>query len=166
MKKLVKQLVVPGMLFEELGFTYVGPMDGHDVALMQTVFRDGLRRKGPVLIHVITQKGKGYGPSEANPEFYHGTGPLRDSEASEPVPSYSQVFGRETGFLAKKNDKMVAITAAMPDGTGLSQFKELYGQRFFDVGIAEQHAVTLAAGLAAGDCGPWWPSILRSCSVL
>ncbi|MGI6567880.1 MAG: 1-deoxy-D-xylulose-5-phosphate synthase [Limnochordia bacterium] len=154
MKKLVKQLVVPGMLFEELGFTYVGPVDGHDVALMQTVFRDGLRRKGPVLIHVITQKGKGYGPSEANPEFYHGTGPLRDSEAGEPVPSYSQVFGREMVSLAKKNDRLVAITAAMPDGTGLSQFKELYPQRFFDVGIAEQHAVTLAAGLAAGGLRP------------
>ncbi len=154
MKRLVKQLVVPGILFEELGFTYVGPVDGHDVALMQTVFRDGLRRKGPVLVHVITQKGKGYGPSEANPVFYHGTGPLRSSENSKPVPSYSQVFGREMVSLAKKHDKLVAITAAMPDGTGLSEFKKLFPDRFFDVGIAEQHAVTLAAGLAAGGLRP------------
>ncbi|NLY53010.1 MAG: 1-deoxy-D-xylulose-5-phosphate synthase [Firmicutes bacterium] len=154
MKKLVKQLVVPGMLFEELGFTYVGPVDGHDVALMQTVFRDGLRRKGPVLVHVITQKGKGYGPSEANPVFYHGTGPLRGSEGGKPLPSYSQVFGREMVSLAKKHDNLVAITAAMPDGTGLSEFRKLYPDRFFDVGIAEQHAVTLAAGLAAGGLKP------------
>lgn len=155
MKKLVKQLVVPGMLFEELGFTYVGPIDGHDVALMQKVFRDGLRRKGPVLIHVITQKGKGYGPSEANPELYHGTGPLRASRADEDrVSSYSQVFGSKLTALAEKNDKIVAITAAMPDGTGLSQFQLRWPDRFYDVGIAEQHAVTLAAGLAAGGLRP------------
>jgi 1-deoxy-D-xylulose-5-phosphate synthase len=155
MKKLVKQLVVPGMLFEELGFTYVGPIDGHDVALMQKVFRDGLRRKEPVLIHVITQKGKGYGPSEANPELYHGTGPLETlKSAQSQLPSYSQVFGEKLSALAQENDKIVAVTAAMPDGTGLSQFKEHWPDRFFDVGIAEQHAVTLAAGLAAGGLRP------------
>lgn len=155
MKKLVKQLVVPGMLFEELGFTYVGPIDGHDVALMQKVFRDGLRRKEPVLIHVITQKGKGYGPSEANPELYHGTGPLETLRSTQsPLPSYSQVFGAKLTALAEENTRIVAITAAMPDGTGLGQFKEHWPDRFFDVGIAEQHAVTLAAGLAAGGLRP------------
>lgn len=155
MKKLVKQLVVPGMLFEELGFTYVGPIDGHDVALMQKVFRDGLRRKGPVLVHVITQKGKGYGPSEANPELYHGTGPLKASGvAAKCAPSYSQVFGSRLTALAEEDDKIVAITAAMPDGTGLSQFQQRWPDRFYDVGIAEQHAMTLAAGLAAGGLKP------------
>jgi len=154
MKKLVKQLVVPGMLFEELGFTYVGPVDGHDVALMQTVFRDGLRRKGPVLVHVITQKGKGYGPSEANPVFYHGTAPQQTADPGKEVPTYSQVFGAEMVSLAQKYDKLVAITAAMPDGTGLTEFRQRFPNRFFDVGIAEQHAVTLAAGLAAGGMKP------------
>ena len=155
MKKLVKQLVVPGMLFEELGFTYVGPVDGHDVALMQKVFREGLRRREPVLVHVITQKGKGYGPSEANPELYHGTGPLQVAPTTKPlVPSYSQVFGSKLIDLAEQNDRIVAISAAMPDGTGLSDFKNRWPERFYDVGIAEQHAVTLAAGLAAGGLKP------------
>lgn len=155
MKKLVKQLVVPGMLFEELGFTYVGPIDGHDVALMQKVFRDGLRRKGPVLVHVITQKGKGYGPSEANPELYHGTSPRRKaSNVKATTPSYNQVFGSKLIALAEHNEKLVAITAAMPDGTGLNRFRDRWPERFFDVGIAEQHAVTLAAGLAAGGLRP------------
>lgn len=154
-KKLVKQLVVPGMLFEELGFTYIGPVDGHDVGLLQRVFREALRRRGPVLVHVITQKGKGHGPSERNPVFYHGTAPNRDDGISlKHTPSYSEVFGSKLVSLAAEDDSIVAITAAMPDGTGLGEFGDRWPQRFFDVGIAEQHAVTLAGGLAAGGLKP------------
>ncbi len=154
-KRLVKQLVVPGMLFEELGFTYIGPVDGHDVAILQKVLREALRRRGPVLVHVITQKGKGHGPSEKNPVFYHGTPPAQGVSGNhQPVPSYSQVFGTKLMELAEEDDKIVAITAAMPDGTGLGPFRERWPARFFDVGIAEQHAVTLAGGLAAGGLKP------------
>lgn len=154
-KRLVKQLVVPGMLFEELGFTYIGPVDGHDVAVLQKVLKEALRRRGPVLVHVITQKGKGYGPSERNPVFYHGTAPAIATNGNhDHVPTYSQVFGDTLIRLAKEDKSVVAITAAMPDGTGLSRFKETFPTRFFDVGIAEQHAVTLAGGLAAGGLKP------------
>ena len=154
-KRLVKQLVVPGMLFEELGFTYIGPVDGHDVAILQKALREALRRRGPVLIHVITQKGKGHGPSEKNPVFYHGTAPAIATNGNHgAVSSYSRVFGDTLVKLAGEDEKIVAITAAMPDGTGLTRFKETFPNRFFDVGIAEQHAVTLAGGLAAGGLKP------------
>lgn len=155
-KRTIKQLFVPGLFFEELGFTYLGPIDGHDIGLLQNVLREAMRRQRPVLIHAITQKGRGYGPSEENPERYHGTNPpvFQSDKTTVELPSYSQVFGQGLIEQAEKNDRIVAITAAMPEGTGLGSFKERYPERFFDVAIAEQHAVTLAAGLAAGGLRP------------
>ncbi|NLK08247.1 MAG: 1-deoxy-D-xylulose-5-phosphate synthase [Firmicutes bacterium] len=154
-KRLVRQLVVPGVLFEELGFTYIGPVDGHDVDMLQKVLKEALRRKGPVLVHVITQKGKGHEASERNPVLYHGAPPAVQANGSRATaPTYSSVFGEALTKLAKEDDKITAITAAMPDGTGLGKFKEAFPERFFDVGIAEQHAVTLAGGLAAGGLKP------------
>lgn len=151
MKSSVKQLMVPGMLFEDMGIKYYGPIDGHDIKEMSKIFKKAQQSNGPVLIHVITKKGKGYEYAEKNPDKFHGVGPF-DSESGETVSkgsqSYSKVFGDTMVKLAEKNKKVVAITAAMPEGTGLSEFSAKYPERFFDVGIAEQHAVTMAAGLA------------------
>ncbi|MCL6451370.1 MAG: 1-deoxy-D-xylulose-5-phosphate synthase [Acetobacteraceae bacterium] len=157
-KASVKYLVVPGMLFEELGFTYMGPIDGHHLPSLISVLQAARKRGGPVLVHVITRKGKGYAPAEANPDRFHGTGPFdlatgRAKDADGP-PSYSEVFGRALVDLARSDPRVVAITAAMADGTGLSQFARLFPDRFFDVGIAEGHAVTFAAGLAAEGLRP------------
>ncbi len=150
-KDSFKYLVVPGMLFEELGFTYLGPINGHDIALTKTVLKRAQNSHGPVIVHVITRKGKGYGPAEENPDKFHGVGPFEIETGATPVQkgvSYTEVFGKTLCEIASTNDKVLAISAAMPTGTGLTQFKERFPARFFDVGIAEQHAVTMAAGLA------------------
>lgn len=157
-KDSLKFMLVPGMLFEELGFTYIGPIDGHQIAGMCEVLQMTKSMRGPVLIHVITQKGRGYSPAECNSDRFHGVGPFC-IESGESLqcgnrPSYTAVFGEELIRLAADDPNIVAITAAMPDGTGLTKFAEQYPQRFFDVGIAEQHAMTLAAGLAAGGKRP------------
>ncbi len=153
----VKGLVVPGLLFEELGFEYVGPVDGHRIeSLIETVntFKDF---PGPVLIHTITQKGKGYKPAEQNPGIFHGIGPF-NIETGEQIPSsrksYSEIFGNCLTELAKYDERIIAITAAMTEGTGLSEFVRSFPKRFYDVGIAEGHAVTFAAGLATQGLRP------------
>jgi 1-deoxy-D-xylulose-5-phosphate synthase len=152
-KGSLKYLVVPGMLFEELGFTYFGPIDGHNIWAMSQAFQDAKKRGGPVLVHVITKKGKGYPPAEKDPERFHGVGPfsIESGESiSEPdLPSYTQYFSKFMLRLGDEDPKVVGITAAMSDGTGLDKFAQAYPDRFIDVGIAEQNAVTLAAGLAA-----------------
>lgn len=148
----LKYLVVPGMFFEELGFTYLGPIDGHNLGVLITVLEQVRMAKGPVLVHVLTRKGMGYKPAEQNPDVYHGVGPF-DMVTGKPVRArrltYTEVFGRTLVELAAEDPRIVAITAAMPAGTGLVEFSRAYPDRFFDVGIAEQHAVTFAAGLAA-----------------
>ncbi|WP_041274822.1 1-deoxy-D-xylulose-5-phosphate synthase [Desulforamulus reducens] len=153
LKDSVKYLVVPGMLFEELGFTYLGPVDGHDTKAVLTMLQQAKAVSGPVLVHVITKKGKGYLPAEQNPDRYHGVGPF-DLETgtvvkSQGPPSYTEVFGETIVKLAKEDDRIIGITAAMPSGTGLNSFAKEFPKRYFDVGIAEQHAVTMAAGMAA-----------------
>ncbi|WP_338832789.1 1-deoxy-D-xylulose-5-phosphate synthase [Moorella humiferrea] len=158
LKDSFKYLVVPGMLFEELGFTYLGPIDGHNVALLKEVLQRARATRGPVLVHVITTKGKGYRPAEVNPGRFHGIGPF-DPETGEPLkkegpPTYTSVFGAEMVRQGEKNSQLVAITAAMPEGTGLMPFARRFPKRFFDVGIAEQHALTLAAGLSAAGFKP------------
>ena len=157
-KDSLKYLVLEGMLFEELGFTYLGPIDGHDLRELCAVLRRAKNLKGPVLIHAVTVKGRGYEPAEDNPCSFHGTGPF-DPETGRVVssggpPSYSSVFGQALTRAADSDPRIVAITAAMLDGTGLRPFHEAHRQRCFDVGIAEQHAVTFAAGLAAEGVKP------------
>jgi 1-deoxy-D-xylulose-5-phosphate synthase len=157
-KSSVKQLVIPGMFFEDMGITYLGPVDGHDVEGMITVINEAKRCKTAVLIHVLTQKGKGYEPAERHPARFHGAEPF-DIETGvpkklKPKASYTDIFSTVMIKLARRNPDVVAITAAMPDGTGLKRFRNIYPDRFFDVGIAEQHAVTFAAGLAAGGMKP------------
>ncbi len=149
----VKSMLVPGGLFEELGFQYVGPLDGHNISLLQEVFERLKEVQGPVLLHVHTKKGKGYLPAERNPGMFHGIGAF-DEATGKPapkgeIPSYTSVFSQALIELANHDPNLVAITAAMPSGTGLKAFGKAYPDRFFDVGIAEEHAVTLAAGLAA-----------------
>lgn len=157
-KSGIKQLLVPGMFFEDMDITYLGPVDGHDIRKLVKVFNEAKRVDHAVLVHVITKKGKGYPPAEENPAKFHGTGPFQ-IETGEPVEagttdSYTQVFSKVLTDIAKKDDKVVAITAAMADGTGLSTFAKHFPGRFFDVGIAEEHAMTFAAGLAAGGMKP------------
>lgn len=158
LKDSLKYLVVPGMIFEELGFVYLGPIDGHDLRALIDVLRRAKALKGPVLVHVLTKKGKGYKPAENNPDKFHGIGPFStasgESKHKAGPPSYTEVFGRAMVKLAGKKQNLLAITAAMAGGTGLTQFAQLYPERFFDVGIAEQHGVTLAAGLATGGYHP------------
>mgnify|MGYP001565275019 FL=1 len=144
-------LFTPGMLFEGLGFHYIGPIDGHDMEALLATFHDVAELKGPVLVHVLTKKGKGYIPAENDPASFHGVGPFvkdtgRPSRKSK--PSYTNVFSAALLEIAELDNRVVAITAAMPEGTGLSLFAERHPERFFDVGIAEQHALTFAAGLA------------------
>ncbi|MCL6634504.1 MAG: 1-deoxy-D-xylulose-5-phosphate synthase [Peptococcaceae bacterium] len=158
LKDSLKYLVVPGMIFEELGFIYLGPVDGHDIRAVTTVLQHARSTRGPVLVHVLTKKGKGYPPAEKNPDRFHGVGAF-DMASGEifktgGAPSYTEVFGRTVVRLAQRDENILAITAAMPDGTGLTNFARLFPGRFFDVGIAEQHAVTLAAGMAAGGYRP------------
>ena len=157
-KNSFKQLVIPGMLFEDMGVTYLGPVDGHDINGLIRVIQEAKRVKGAVMVHVMTEKGKGYGPAERHPARFHGTDPF-DIETGLPshprtVSNYTDIFSTVMCKLGQRDDKVVAITAAMPDGTGLKRFRNMYKDRFFDVGIAEQHAVTFAAGLAAGGMKP------------
>ncbi len=151
LEESVKNMVLPGMLFEELGFHYFGPVDGHNVSEMVTTLQTIRDIEGPVLLHVMTKKGKGYEHAEENPTKFHGT-PAFDTETglSKPsqIHSYSRFFGDAALELAESNPRILAVTAAMPDGTGLNQFRDRIGKRFFDVGIAEQHAVTFSAGMA------------------
>lgn len=156
-KDSIKQLVVPSMLFEDMGLKYLGPIDGHDIKELNEVLFMAKQVDGPVIIHTITQKGKGYNHAELDPSKYHGVGPF-DCDSGEFCSTcgrtYSQAFGDAIMSLAKENEKIVAITAAMPDGTGLRRFSKEFPKRIFDVGIAEQHAVTLAAGMARDGLRP------------
>jgi len=145
---VVKGLFPPGMLFEELGFRYVGPIDGHDLKTLETTLKNVSKMHGPTLVHVLTKKGKGYKPAEERPEKFHGVSPTPKEKKEKLPPTYTEVFSKTLVELAEKDDRIVAITAAMPSGTGLDRFKEAFPKRYFDVGIAEQHAVTFAAGLA------------------
>jgi len=144
----------PGMLFEAFKFQYIGPIQGHRLDLLIETLKNTRNLKGPVLVHVLTKKGKGYGPAEENPAHYHGVGSFEVATGSPPKktlelpPTYTKVFGDAMVDLAKKEKRLFAITAAMPEGTGLNEFQEKYPDRFLDVGISEQHAVTFAAGLA------------------
>ncbi|VYU62269.1 1-deoxy-D-xylulose-5-phosphate synthase [Clostridium tertium] len=156
-KDSVKQFVVPSMLFEDMGLKYIGPIDGHNIETMNEVLEKAKEIDGPVIIHVVTSKGKGYELAEKNPNKYHGVSPF-DLESGESNTSskmnYSKAFGNAMIEIAKEDERVVAITAAMPDGTGLKEFASIYKDRFFDVGIAEQHATTFAAGLAAANMKP------------
>lgn len=156
-KDSIKHLVVPSMLFEDMGIKYIGPIDGHNIASMIEVFNKVKEIDGPVLLHILTQKGKGYALAEESPTKYHGVGPF-NLESGEmkvsPKNNYSKVFGKSLVNCARKDKNIVAITAAMPEGTGLKCFAEEFKDRFFDVGIAEQHAVTLAAGMASSGLKP------------
>ena len=157
-KNSIKQLFIPGMLFENMGITYLGPVDGHNIPAMCKVFKEAQKLDHSVLVHVITKKGKGYRPAEKNPSRFHGVGPF-DVETGEPLstqehPSYTDVFSRKICQLGGQYPNLVAVTAAMPDGTGLTAFGKKYPFRFFDVGIAEAHAVTSAAGMAAAGLRP------------
>ncbi len=156
-KHALKSIMMPSMFFEDLGFRYFGPIDGHDIREMTAVFEQARNIKGPVLVHVCTVKGKGYKYAEERPNVFHGITPFEIETGNvlkSGTENYSAVFGRKLCQLASHDPDIVAITAAMPDGTGLNDFKAQYPRRFYDVGIAEQHAVTLAAGLAAGGVKP------------
>lgn len=157
-KSSFKQLVVPGMFFEDMGITYLGPVDGHNISAMVRMFKEAKKIRGAVLVHVITQKGKGYAPAERHPARFHGAEPF-DIETGIPSKpqskaNYTDIFSTVMCKLGQREQQVVAITAAMPDGTGLKRFRNMYPERFFDVGIAEEHAVTFAAGLAAGGLKP------------
>lgn len=157
-KDSIKSLMVPGMLFENMGITYIGPVDGHNISIMLKAFKAAAQSNSPVLVHVITQKGKGYTPAENNPSKFHGIGPF-DKETGLSVKSsdgltYTEVFSHKLVELARNNPDITAITAAMSDGTGLTDFKKCFPGRFFDVGIAEEHAVTFAAGMASRGLHP------------
>lgn len=156
-KDTVKYLVVPGVLFEELGFTYVGPVNGHDLNELTLVLANAKYMKGPVLIHVLTEKGRGYEPARQNPDVFHGVGPFdvkTGHQLKKAIKTYTEIFGDYILNMAGKNKNVVAITAAMTGGTGLSNFAGMYPERFFDVGICEQHAVTMAAGMAKAGLKP------------
>ena len=157
-KSSFKQLVVPGMFFEDMGVTYLGPVDGHDIQAMLRAFQEARRIRNAVIVHVITQKGKGFAPAERHPARFHGAEPF-DIETGLPskprtTANYTDIFSTVMTKLGARDKNVVAITAAMPDGTGLKRFRNMYPDRFFDVGIAEEHAVTFAAGLAAGGLRP------------
>ena len=157
-KSGLKQLVIPGMYFENMGITYLGPVDGHNIEQLIRTFRDAKKIRHAVLVHVCTRKGKGYAPAERHPSRFHGAEPF-EIETGLPKhkrtkANYTDIFSTVMRKLGDRDEKVVAITAAMPDGTGLKRFKNMFPDRFFDVGIAEQHAVTFAAGLAAGGLKP------------
>lgn len=157
-KNSIKQLFIPGMLFENMGITYLGPVDGHDIRAMVKIFKEARKMDHAVLVHVLTRKGRGYAPAEKNPSRFHGVEPFDvatgKSRKEKIYPGYTDIFSKELCRLAEKNPRVVALTAAMPDGTGLKAFGRRYPDRFFDVGIAEQHAVTSAAGMAAAGLKP------------
>ena len=157
-KNGIKQLLIPGMLFENMGITYLGPVDGHDIRQLQKALLEARKLDHAVLVHVLTKKGKGFAPAEKNPAKFHGVGPF-DVKTGEflnkkKYPDYTDVFARALCRLAKEDSRIVAVTAAMPDGTGLCRFAKKFPRRFFDVGIAEAHAVTSAAGMAAAGLKP------------
>ena len=157
-KSGLKQLVIPGMFFENMGITYLGPVDGHNMDQLIRAFNDAKKIRHAVLLHVCTKKGKGYAPAERHPSRFHGAEPF-EIETGLPKhkrtkANYTDIFSTVMRKLGDRDDKVVAITAAMPDGTGLKRFRNMFPDRFFDVGIAEQHAVTFAAGLAAGGLKP------------
>ncbi len=157
LEESIKGLVGPGMLFEEMGFNYVGPIDGHQLESLFQTLENVKRLKGPILVHVITKKGKGYAPAEGNAYQFHGTPPFDVATGAVKKSaslSYTAAFSQGLIELAEEDPRIVAITAAMPDGTGLDRFAKVYPHRFYDVGIAEQHAVTFAAGLAAEGMRP------------
>ena len=158
-KESIKNLVVPTILFEELGFRYLGPLDGHDIPQLITTFSSLHQLPGPVLVHVVTKKGKGYSFAEKNAEKYHGVGSFYkttgDSRSGKGSKKYSKVFGEALTAMARSDDRIVAVTAAMKEGTGLTCFADEFPDRFFDVGISEQHAVTFAAGLAREGMKPY-----------
>ena len=150
-KRSIKQLIIPKMFFEDIGFTYLGPVDGHNIEELQSILTVSKQIDNPVLIHVLTKKGKGYEIAEKNPDKFHATGPFdleTGKSKKEKGKDYSKVFGDKLVELAKKNEKIVAITASMKDGTGLGKFSKEFPKRFFDIGIAEQHALGLAGGMA------------------
>ena len=159
-KRSIKQLIIPKMFFEDIGMTYLGPVDGHNIQELENILRLSKQVENPVLIHVLTKKGKGYEIAEKNPDKFHATSPF-DIETGkakkEKGKDYSKVFGEKLVELAKENDKIVAITASMKDGTGLTEFQKQFPERFFDIGIAEQHAVGLAAGMAKAGMIPVVP---------
>jgi 1-deoxy-D-xylulose-5-phosphate synthase len=155
----LKGLFVPGIVFEELGFRYFGPFNGHDLVVLTQALKNILNLSGPRILHVVTKKGKGYSPAEQDPITFHSapafeikTGKLKTKDAS--AKTYTEVFSNKLIELARENERIVAITAAMPEGTGLDRFRDLYPQRFFDVGIAEQHALCFASGLSRGGLKP------------
>ncbi|MET0094615.1 MAG: 1-deoxy-D-xylulose-5-phosphate synthase, partial [Sedimenticola sp.] len=155
----MKGMVMPGTLFEELGFNYIGPIDGHDMDTLVATLRNMKKMHGPRLLHVVTQKGKGYRPAEGDPCVYHGVTPFNPEtgmmeKKAATGPSYTQVFGEWLCDLAAEDERLVAITPAMCEGSGMVQFSKIYPERYFDVGIAEQHAVTFAAGLACEGSKP------------
>ena len=159
-KRSIKQLIIPKMFFEDIGFTYLGPVDGHNIQELENILRLSKQVDTPVLIHVLTKKGKGYEIAEKNPDKFHSispfnieTGEVKKAKSKD----YSAVFGEKLVSLAEKNDKIVAITASMKDGTGLTKFQKQFPKRFFDIGIAEQHAVGLAAGMAKAGMIPVVP---------
>ena len=157
-KSSFKHLVVPGMFFEDMGITYLGPVDGHNIPAMLRVLQEARRTRNAVLVHVITQKGRGFAPAERHPARFHGAEPF-DIETGLPTrprttANYTDIFSTVMTKLGARDERVVAITAAMPDGTGLKRFRNMYPERFFDVGIAEEHAVTFAAGMAAGGLRP------------
>lgn len=157
-KDNIKQFLVPGMFFEELGITYVGPIDGHDINQMITTFQHAFRLDKPIIIHVKTKKGKGYGYAERHPDYFHGISPFDKATGkvlvAKKTSCYTDIFAKKIVEIGSRHEELTAITAAMAQGTGLIRFEEAYPTRFFDVGIAEQHAVTFAAGMAAAGMVP------------
>lgn len=157
-KSGIKQLFIPGMFFEDMGITYLGPIDGHNIPQMIKTFQEAKKLEHAVLVHVLTKKGKGYLPAEKHPSRFHGVEPFSIDtglpQKKKEKPSYTDIFSSAIVKLGKKYPDLVTITAAMPDGTGLKKFRECFPDRFFDVGIAEEHAVTFAAGLAAAGLKP------------
>lgn len=158
-KRFFRRLVIPTTIFDDMGFTYMGPVDGHDIKSIMQCFEYVKDEKKPVFIHVQTKKGKGYAPAENNPQKFHGISAFdkKTGETKKSSETYSSRFGSVMVRLAEKNDKLIAITGAMPNGTGLDEFQKRFKNRFFDVGIAEQHGVTLSAGLAASGYTPVIP---------
>jgi 1-deoxy-D-xylulose-5-phosphate synthase len=164
-----KGMVLPGTLFEEMGFNYIGPIDGHDVQALVRTLGNMRSLPGPQFLHVVTQKGKGYAPAEADPIKWHGPGPYDPASGTlyketTSGPTYSQVFGEWLCDMAGQDARFVGITPAMREGSGMVEFEQRFPDRYFDVAIAEQHAVTLAASPATA-CDPWSPSIRPSCSA-